>query len=244
MRRVALIGLTLAVLAVAGAVGAGLGYRFEMWSLGAAFRFLRWSAYCGISAAVLSLICAVWILRKKPYPGLFPSLAGLVLGAIVAAVPYSQLRAARSVPPIHDISTDLERPPPFVAILPLRDGAPNTAAYGGEDIARQQRDAYPDIGPALVNVPPAEAFVLALAAAQALDWEIVAAVPDEGRIEATDRTFWFGFKDDVVVRIRAVDAGSRIDVRSVSRVGRSDIGTNARRVRRFLSRLETGSETY
>lgn len=241
MRRVAVIGLALAVLAVAGAVAAGFGYRFEIWSLRAAFTVLRWSAYGGITAAVLSLICAVWILRQRPYGGLFPALAGLVLGAAVAAVPYSHLRAARSVPPIHDITTDLEEPPPFVAILPLRTGASNTAAYGGEDVARQQREAYPDIGPAVLNLDPAEAFARALAAARDLGWEIVAAVPDEGRIEATDRTFWFGFEDDVVVRIREADGGSRIDVRSVSRVGRSDIGTNARRVRAFLQRIGTGT---
>ncbi len=244
MHRIALIGLALAVLAVGGGVGAGLGYRFEVWSLGVAFTLLRWSAYAGISAAVVSLICAVWILRQKPYRGLLPSIAGLALGVTVVALPYSQLRTARSVPPIHDISTDLEQPPAFVAILPLRAGAPNAAAYGGEEVARQQRDAYPDIGPVLSSVAPAEAFKRALSAARELGWEIVAVVPSEGRIEATDRTFWFGFKDDVVVRVRAAEGGSRVDVRSVSRVGRSDIGTNARRVRRFLERLEAGAGVY
>lgn len=241
MGRVALVGLALAVLAVAAGVGAGLGYRFELWSLSAAFMALRWSAYLGISAAVLSLICAVWILRQRPYNGLYPAMAGLVLGVAIAAVPYSHLRTARSVPPIHDISTDLREPPPFVAILPLRVGASNTVAYGGADVARQQRESYPDIAPAILNIDPREAFGRALAAARDLGWEIVAAVPKEGRIEATDRTFWFGFEDDVVVRIREVDGGSRIDVRSVSRVGRSDIGTNARRVRKFLQRMGNGS---
>lgn len=244
MQRVILIGIVLALIAAAGAVSAGLGYRFEIWSLGAAFMLLRWSAYGGISAAVLSLICAVWILRQRSYGGLFLSLAGLVLGVVVAAVPYNQLRTARSVPPIHDISTDLEQPPPFVEILALRAGAPNPSAYGGESVARQQREAYPDLGPALLNVAPAEAFNRSLAAARALGWEIVAAVPSEGRIEATDRTFWFGFMDDVVIRVRATDNGSRIDVRSVSRVGRSDVGTNARRVRRFLQRVESRSGAY
>jgi uncharacterized protein (DUF1499 family) len=239
MRRVAFFAFLLAVLAVAAAAAAGLGYRFEIWPLRPAFTLLRWSAYGGISAAVLSLLCAVWILRQSPYRGLIPSLAGLALGAAVAALPYSYLRSARNVPPIHDISTDLEQPPGFVDTLALRAGAPNTAAYGGENIARQQRQAYPDVGPAILDVPPSEAFDRALSAARDLDWEIVAAVPEEGRIEATDRTFWFGFRDDVVVRVRSADGGSRVDVRSVSRVGRSDVGTNARRVRRFLQRVES-----
>lgn len=244
MRHIAVIALALAILAAAGAVAAGLGYRFEIWPLREAFTLLRWSAYGGISAAVLSLICAVWILRRRPYVGLLPSLAGFILGVSVAAVPYSYLRTARSVPPIHDISTDLRQPPSFVDILALRAGAPNTAEYGGETVARQQRQAYPDIGPALLDVAPEEAFERALSAARELGWEIAAAVPGEGRIEATDQTFWFGFKDDVVVRIRAADSGSRVDVRSVSRVGRSDVGTNARRIRRFLERINSKAGDY
>jgi uncharacterized protein (DUF1499 family) len=86
--------------------------------------------------------------------------------------------------------------------------------------------------------PPARAFDRALDAARGLGWEIVGVEPAEGRIEATDTTFWFGFKDDVVVRIRPEGSRSRIDVRSLSRVGRSDVGANARRIRRFVERLE------
>ena len=67
----------------------------------------------------------------------------------------------------------------------------------------------------------------------------MAAVPAEGRLEATARTRWFGFRDDVVVRVRPDGAGSRVDVRSVSRVGRSDLGTNARRIRGFMDALRS-----
>jgi uncharacterized protein (DUF1499 family) len=74
-------------------------------------------------------------------------------------------------------------------------------------------------------------------AARALGWEIVATAPADGRLEATDRTRWFGFRDDVVVRVRPDGSGSRVDARSVSRVGRSDLGTNARRIERFLAAL-------
>ncbi len=244
MRHLAIIGLALALLSAAGGVAAGLGYRFEFFSLGTGFSVLRWSAYGGIAAAALSLIFALWILRQSPYRGLISALAGFTLGAAVAAVPYSHLRLARSVPPIHDISTDVETPPHFVAVLPLRANAPNTADYGGESVARQQRAAYPEIGPVHLNLPSQQAFARALAAARDLGWEIVAAVPDEGRIEATDRSFWFGFKDDVVVRVRAENDGSRIDARSVSRVGRSDVGANARRLRRFLKSVAEQTASY
>ena len=110
-------------------------------------------------------------------------------------------------------------------------------AYGGPAIAAQQKKAYPDLKPAVLGVPPAQAFDRAVDAAKKQGWEIVAAVPAAGRIEATDTTRWFGFKDDVVIRVRPEGAGSRVDVRSVSRVGRGDVGTNARRIRGFLDAL-------
>jgi uncharacterized protein (DUF1499 family) len=91
------------------------------------------------------------------------------------------------------------------------------------------------------GVPPDVAFDKALAAAREMGWDIVDAKPAEGRIEATDTTFWFGFKDDVVIRISPTSEGSRIDVRSVSRVGRSDIGTNAKRIRAYLEKLKAWS---
>jgi uncharacterized protein (DUF1499 family) len=138
---------------------------------------------------------------------------------------------------IHDITTDTETPPVFVAILPLRAGTPNTAEYGGPEVAAQQRTGYPDLKPLTLTIPPAQAFPHALAVAREMGWEIAANEPAEGRIEATDATFWFGFKDDVVVRITPAGSGSRIDVRSVSRVGRSDVGKNAERITEYLERI-------
>ena len=127
------------------------------------------------------------------------------------------------------------RATPFEAILPLRADA---AMYAGEETAAQQRGAYPEIKPQVLSVPPDEAFERALAVTREMGWEIVAAEKSEGRIEATDTTFWFGFKDDVVIRIQPVEAGSRMDVRSASRVGVGDLGVNAARIRRFLERLQ------
>lgn len=233
----AMAGLILAVVAGLLAVGAGLGNRWEIWSYRPAFTILRWAGYAGLAAAALSLIAAILTLRRRPRRGLLPALAGLVLGVVIAAVPWSQLRGARSVPPIHDITTDTESPPAFVAIMPLRAGAPNTADYEGPAVAAQQRAAYPDIAPVVVSLPPDQAFARALAVTQALGWDVVAAVPEEGRIEATDRTFWFGFRDDVIVRVKPRAGGSVIDVRSVSRVGRGDAGANAKRIRRFIRAL-------
>jgi uncharacterized protein (DUF1499 family) len=141
------------------------------------------------------------------------------------------------VPPIHDISTDLVDPPAFVAVLPLRADAPNSAIHGGAELAAAQRRAYPDITPVMLADTAASAHGRALAAARRMKWEIVAADVHSGRIEATATTFWFGFKDDIVIRISSIGGASRIDVRSVSRVGKSDVGANAARIRAYLASL-------
>ena len=107
----------------------------------------------------------------------------------------------------------------------------------------QQRAAYPDVQPAILNVPPAQAFERALAAVHDMGWEVVKADATEGRIEATDTTFWFGFKDDVVIRVGPTDGGSRVDVRSLSRVGVGDAGTNAKRIRAYLKALTQEDRT-
>ena len=101
----------------------------------------------------------------------------------------------------------------------------------------QQHEAYPDIEPVILTVEPSVAFNTALNAAEEMGWEIVASEADEGRIEATATTTWFGFKDDVVIRVEPHARGSRIDVRSKSRVGRGDVGANAERIRSYVERL-------
>ena len=234
---VAMIGLVLALICALALVTSGFGYRWEWWGLRTAFTILRWSAYGGVVAAVASLgaLVAAWLGAARGGAGL--ALVGLVVSVVVVGMPWTQLRRARRAPPIHDITTDLEHPPAFVAVLPLRATAPNNANYGGPEIAAKQRAAYPDIQPALLPVPPEQAFQRALAAARDMGWQIVATDSAAGRIEATATTFWYGFKDDVVIRLTPSEGGTRIDLRSESRVGGSDIGTNARRIREYLKKL-------
>jgi uncharacterized protein (DUF1499 family) len=213
---------------------AGPGTRLGLWNFRTGFVLLRWAAYIGILAAGLGLVSLLW---RAPGARLGPAVLAIVLGATAALVPYRWMQRAQQVPPIHDITTDVERPPEFQAVLPLRAGAANPAEYGGPEIAAQQQQAYPDVVPLVLNVPTAEAFRRALQAAQGMGWEIVAADSSAGRIEATATTAWFGFKDDVVVRVTPEGPGSRVDVRSVSRVGMSDVGANAARIREYLARL-------
>lgn len=230
-------GLALALLCAAAAVLAGLGSRWGWWHFRTGFQILTWAAYGGLAAAAVSFAGMVMALVRAPRCGLISASLGLALGLVVVGIPWQLKLTAQRVPPIHDITTDTENPPPFVAVVPLRKDAPNPADYGGPEIAAQQLAAYPDLKPLLLNVSPEQAFGKALGAARDMGWEIVEANATDGRIEATDTTFWFGFKDDVVVRIRAADQGTRIDVRSVSRVGKSDVGTNAKRIRAYIERL-------
>ncbi|HEX2091890.1 MAG TPA: DUF1499 domain-containing protein [Longimicrobiaceae bacterium] len=233
LSRIALAGLALALLAGLLILLAGPASRWGWWHFRTGFTLIRWGAYLGILAA---LVCAAALVRdwRRGWP---LAAAGLVVALLAVGIPWSFRRTAAGAPPIHDITTDTQNPPAFVAIAPLRADAPNPAAYEGEAVAAQQRRAYPDLRPLMLTLPPSTAFDEALITAQEMGWEIVAAEKGEGRIEATDQTTWFGFKDDVVVRVMPSAGITRVDVRSVSRVGRGDMGTNARRVRSFLQRL-------
>lgn len=227
----------LALLALAGS---GPLYQLSLADLGTAFLILRWAAYIGAGAAIIGLLLLIWQ-ALKPSP---QQPSSMLLGvAVIAAgasfvVPYLQLQTARSVPPIHDISTDLVNPPPFIAIAPLRADAPNPVEYAGDDTAQQQRQAYADITTWTTSASVEQVYQQALLVVADMGWELVASELVDGRIEATDTTTWFGFKDDVVIRIVATEQGTAVDVRSKSRVGRSDVGVNAKRIRAFLSALD------
>lgn len=232
------LGFNFSTLALLLATGSGFGSRLGFWDFRTGFNLLEWGARGGIAGAVVSLIALVGLGGARPLRAFFLGLIGLLVGLTVFAVPLQWRMTARKVPPIHDITTDTENPPRFVAILKRREGAPNSAEYGGEEIAAQQRTGYPDLRPMMSGLPVDQVFSRALATARELGWEIVETDLAEGRIEATDTTFWYGFKDDVIVRINPAENGSRVDVRSVSRVGRSDVGTNAKRIEKFLKELK------
>lgn len=201
-------------------------------------------ALAGIASVIVAAL-AVWGLVLGLEVRAWRSAAGSALALLVALaaawVPLSMVRAGAAVPLIHDISTDTGNLPQWSALETLRAAAPNGAAYGGAAVAAQQKRGYPDLAPLVLALPPDRAFARVEAAARAMGWRVVAAVPAEGRLEASDTTRWFGFTDDIVVRVKAVPQGSRIDVRSASRVGTSDLGVNARRIRAFLAKLGDGA---
>ena len=231
-------GIWLAVTAALLLVMAGLGTRFGLWPFRTGFTILGYGGWCGLLAALVSLPGIIISIRGRRVLGFALAGTALVAGIATFAVPFSWKLAAGRLPRIHDITTDVANPPRFVAVIPLRKDAVNPVEYGGTGIAVQQLRAYPGIKTLVLELPQEQAFALALDAAQRMGWAIDASVPLEGRIEATDSTFWFGFKDDIVIRISGAGSRSLVDIRSVSRVGISDVGTNARRVRAFLKNLE------
>ena len=231
------LGLALAGLSLIGLGAAGLGYRCGWWGYKTGISIVKCSGFTSVVGVVVCLI-GIAHSRWKVFPeGMTPALVGLILSASVLALTLKWKRNLDRFPYIHDITTDTENPPEFDVLLPFRVNAENASEYEGPEVARQQLAAYPDLKPIVVNEPPQAAFTRAVQAAQDMGWSIVDKSPESLRIEATDTTLWFGFKDDVVVRVTPAPTGSRIDVRSVSRVGKSDLGTNARRIEAFLSQM-------
>jgi uncharacterized protein (DUF1499 family) len=221
------IALGLAVLAAALLVCSGLGVRAGLWPFRFGFGMFAGALVAGLAAAgVAAVALAVPRLRAG---SVWTLMTAFLLGVASAAVPLDHVRRVKTLPYINDITTDTETPPQFSPPQPYE-----------KHFAELQRIGYPDLAPLQLAVPPAQAFARARAAAQALGWEIVVLDESAGRIEALATTRWFGFKDDIAIRIAAAGGGSRIDMRSKSRVGRSDLGANAKRIQDFLTELKTG----
>jgi uncharacterized protein (DUF1499 family) len=185
--------------------------------------------------AVVLAFGAFIVIWREGLPGLRYALAALAIGIALITYPlYLGVKAYR-LPPIADITTDPLDPPRFDVIAGLRARA-GTSEYAGLYTAEQQRAAYPDIEPILVDANPQAAFEAALDVVSKRKWLVIDQRPPqarrrEGHIEAVARTPIMGFRDDIVVRIRPNGEGARIDIRSASRYGRHDLGTNAARVR-------------
>ena len=235
--RIVLFGAILTAVSALTLLMAPLGYNLGFLSVRVALlTVLRWGAYGAGAGAVLSLLgLGITLVRpERAKQDLVLAVVSILAAAFLFGIP-ARYRLGPAVPPIHDITTDTVDPPQFAAVVPLN--SPGRTVYEGEEIASQQRAAYPDLAPVRLALPPAQAFDHALAALHSMGWELVEADAAAGRIEATDTTLWFRFKDDVVIRVRPEGTGSRIDIRSLSRVGGGDVGTNAKRIRAYVTHL-------
>ena len=214
-------------------------YRFNLIDLGTAFTGFKYGVYVGIAALVLLALLLVAQLVSKRKIVTFTSTAIVVIfSAVAIVIPVAMFNKGMTAAPIHDISTDLSNPPEFDAIVPLRAGAANPVAYSGIKSAEQQRQAYPELKTLSYSQPKAELVAAIEQATINLGWNLVDADMSKGKIEATDTTTWFGFKDDIVVRVNDVGDKREVDIRSKSRIGASDLGKNAKRIHDFIEELD------
>ncbi len=194
--------------------------------------------------AILLAFAAGIVIWMEGIGGLRQAVTALVIGFALIAYPLYLGIMAYRLPAIYDITTDPIDPPRFEAIARLRPRDANSVAYAGLYTAEQQHAAYSDIEPYLTDASPQEAYAAALKVIAKRKWHIVdarppqAVAPRDGRIEAIARTMILGFREDVVVRVRATPDGARIDVRSASRYGRHDLGANAARVRALIDDID------
>lgn len=230
-----LSGVALCLLALAP-----FGWRLGWWHYGISlYWMIPASGLVAAAAVVLSIVTLAWGWSQLGLRALTMLSVTFVLGAVLAYVPWQYSRTRSSLPRIHDITTDTDNPPTFRAALPARAAErANSVDNRDPQLAQLQTSAYPDLAPVTTSLPPTKAFNEALRVATSMPgWTIVAADADTGRIEASQQSRWFRFTDDIVVRIVDNGGGSRIDMRSTSRQGRSDYGVNAARIRAYMDAL-------
>ena len=233
------LGFWLSVAGVAGIILSPLGFRLGLWDVPFALReLLKYATYAALAGLALCIVGLLLAKLATSPISVGRAVAGLVISGLFAGYVVVQYNKVQSLPFIHDITTDTASPPAFVALADARKAAPNGLDYKGAEIAEKQKQAYPDIGPISSTLSPAELFVKAEATARAAGWDIAAADVQAGRIEATWTSLIYGFKDDMVIRITPATGGSQLDMRSMSRMGSSDVGMNAKRIREFVARLK------
>lgn len=253
--------IAFAVFAVALSIGlvAALGTRFGYWDYRfGLFTLFPWCLYFGLAAFALGLLWSVWAAVANRGEGARYGVVAFLGSIVLLAAPLYDIYLYKTSPTIHDISTDTEHPPQFVALLALRNGGAadpkniTPPEYDGPKLAQGpkgereptwelQKKYYPDLRPHADLTDPAKLFDRAERAARSMGWNVVAADPKQGRIEATDTSFWFGMTDDIVIRVRPAGQGAVLDIRSKSRVGDSDFGENAARIRDFMKKLANTS---
>ena len=236
-----LISLVIGLTAAFGTRAGLWDYHFGLWTL------FPWSVGIGALTFILGVVWMLWAMIANDSSGARYGLIGFFGAIAVLYNPIVDFIDSYDTPPIHDVSTDTEHAPVFVALRTRRDGATNPPTYDGADkvmfkgklstVSALQHKYEPGVRPAPVLTTPEKLFRRALSNVYGMGWNVVAIVPDEGRIEATDTTFFFGFTDDIVIRVKPAGFGARLDIRSESRVGQNDGGRNAQRIIKFLKRL-------
>lgn len=242
------VALVLSIGAVAaaaiGAIGSGQG----AWPFGTGFAVLRYAVFAAMAGGVVALVALVLAWRRRDRRLVTASSVALVVALAFLLYLGNYVRIARSVPALHDISTNLEDVPQFGRLSVRADNMETIPDQGKAALKALDpesrwkavhQEAYGDIVTVRLAASVPDTIRRAEALARDRGWAIARVDTEAGVLEATDTSLFFRFKDDVVVRARpAPDGGSLVDMRSISRVGGSDIGVNAKRIRAFLKDLQ------
>lgn len=217
----------------------GYGYNWGIWGLSTAMAMLRITAYMMMIFGGIALFSLFFAVRSRQQ-GRHVSFTvmAVVMALITTSVALYWNHQVNNNPFIHDATTDTGNPPQFDAIVPLRADAPNPHEYQGEEVAERQREGFPDLITIVLPYPKERVYDEALSLIGARGWDLVAGNHETGIIEATHTLPWFGFKDDVVIRLRADNGRTVFDMRSKSRIGGTDLGVNANRIIDFTNDLK------
>ena len=234
----ALLAIVLAIGDAIAGVSAGIGYRLELWDYRDGIGALRYVAWLAIAICITGAVALAGGLGYRRPGAIACGAFSILIAGVTAFIPWSLREQLNRVPPIHDISTDTVNPPQYVHAAKTRRKGEHPVEYDGPEVAAQQKKAFPDIQPIVLEAPAFKVFRSAENVLVGMGLEVVEVDPAQGRIEATDRSLLFGFGDNVVLRVaQRADGKTVVDVRSKSRVGRSDLGVNATRIRVFSKTL-------
>lgn len=248
VERLSWLGLILAVGGILVALIAAIGHGQGWWHYTTAFFVLRLAFFAAIAGGLMALLALLMRIRDRRRNVTAAAVAALVLAALFVSYIGVQARTARMVPPIHDVTTNLEDMPQFYRLKVRDDNLDNVPNMGRGDLDQMppedrwmtiHREAYGDLRTVHVPWGPGQTVQVAADMARERDWDFATINPDAGIMEATATSRFFRFKDDIVLRARrSPQGGSDVDMRSISRVGVSDIGVNAKRIRSFLRELQ------
>ena len=239
MKTTATLILALAILITILAVVSGFGVRMEWWGFPLGFKLLKAASMSGIfvgGGALVVLLAGV----KRKAPLQRKAVVALIVSGLVVAIPFITEKEFRKIPTFVDATTNLENPPSFVDLADERKAASEFLMdFSVEEAQAAQQKYFPDLGPVSIKLPASEAAEKTRKVLSEMGLSIASSADSSDRVEATETSFWFGFKDDVVVVFETQPDGlTRIDVRSASRVGKMDGGTNAQRVQAILAALQ------
>ncbi len=239
MKLAATLMVMLSIVVVVMAVLSGFGVRMDWWGYFFGFQLLKASIISALVCGIISLLLILVGLVKR-IPILKKAILAAFLSISIAAIPVLYMLEFRKIPTLGEAATDFENLPEFEVLAEARRAeAEDPPLFSHSDAEAAQKTYFPDLGPITIDRSPAKAKEQVIKVLREMKFSIASTTGDDHRVEATQTSFWFGFKDDVVVIITGLPGGgSRVDMRSASRVGKLDGGANAKRVAAILAAIQ------